>query len=71
MIARVHYSHLPTDFSVVHVGLIKGVTNAVELRSRIVAAAAMEGPEGDAAREAVNFAFIDARLVCTAASSAS
>jgi EKC/KEOPS complex subunit CGI121/TPRKB len=46
-----------------HVALFNCVTNAAELRARIVRASTLEGDEGDAEREAVNFAFIDARLV--------
>jgi EKC/KEOPS complex subunit CGI121/TPRKB len=53
----------------VYVGLFKDITNAAELRARIVAAATMDGAAGDAAREEVNFAFIDARLVRVAVSS--
>jgi EKC/KEOPS complex subunit CGI121/TPRKB len=46
-----------------HVALFNCVTNAAELRARIVRASTLEGDEGDAEREAVNFAFIDARLI--------
>jgi EKC/KEOPS complex subunit CGI121/TPRKB len=49
--------------STVHVALFKHVTNAANLRSRIVRASTIEGTEGDLEREAVNFAFVDARLV--------
>ncbi|KAI0301938.1 CGI-121-domain-containing protein [Multifurca ochricompacta] len=43
----------PHFSSTVHVALFNNVTNAARLRARI----------GDAEREAVNFAFVDARLV--------
>jgi EKC/KEOPS complex subunit CGI121/TPRKB len=49
--------------STVHVALFKHVTNAARLRARIVRASTLEGTEGDVEREAVNFAFVDARLV--------
>ena len=49
--------------STAHVTLFKHVTNAANLRSRIVRASTLEGIEGDMEREAVNFAFVDARLV--------
>lgn len=53
----------PHFSSIAHVALFNGVTNAAELRARIVRASSLEGDEGDAEREAVNFAFINARLV--------
>lgn len=60
------YDHLPTEISTIHVALYTDVQNAASLRSRIVRASQLEGAEGDAEREAVNFAFIEARLVCAA-----
>jgi EKC/KEOPS complex subunit CGI121/TPRKB len=39
------------------------VENASSLRQRIIKAATMQGRKGEIEREAVNFAFIDARLV--------
>ncbi|KAI0666172.1 CGI-121-domain-containing protein [Trametes maxima] len=60
-----HYSHLPHELSTVHVALYTNVANSAALRSRIVRASQLEGPEGDAERDAVNFAFIDARLICS------
>jgi EKC/KEOPS complex subunit CGI121/TPRKB len=53
----------PHFSSIAHVALFDRVTNAAELRARIVRASNLKGDEGDAEREAVNFAFIDARLV--------
>ncbi|KAJ3508447.1 hypothetical protein NLJ89_g5747 [Agrocybe chaxingu] len=46
-----------------HLVLFSNVTNAVALKSRIVAASTAEGAVGEQEREAVNFAFIDARLI--------
>ncbi|EJF55777.1 CGI-121-domain-containing protein [Dichomitus squalens LYAD-421 SS1] len=60
-----HYPHLPTELSTVHVALFNNVTNSSEIRSRIVRASQLHGPDGEAEREAVNFAFIDARLICS------
>ena len=57
------YPHLPQELSTVHVALFTNVTNSADIRSRIIRASQLEGPEGDAERNAVNFAFIDARLV--------
>ena len=48
---------------VVFAAKFKHVKNAGAIRERIVKAATMEGPEGDAERDAVNFAFINAKLV--------
>lgn len=58
-----HYAHLPTAISTVHVALYTSVSNAAALRARIVRASQLEGTEGDAECEAVNFAFVEARLV--------
>ncbi|KAI0706891.1 CGI-121-domain-containing protein [Cerioporus squamosus] len=60
-----HYSHLPSEFSNVQVALFTDVTNSAEIRSRIVRAAQLEGLDGETEREAVNFAFLDARLICS------
>ncbi|KAH9916777.1 CGI-121-domain-containing protein [Fomitopsis serialis] len=54
------YPHLPAR---VHLALFDHVSNAAHIRERIVRASQLEGPEGDREREAVNFAFIDARLI--------
>ncbi|KAI0637580.1 CGI-121-domain-containing protein [Trametes polyzona] len=59
------YDHLPTELSTVHIALYENVSNSAALRSRIVRASTLEGAEGDAEREAVNFAFIDAQLICS------
>ncbi|KAI0665819.1 kinase binding protein CGI-121-domain-containing protein [Trametes maxima] len=59
------YSHLPHELSTVHIALYKNVANSAALRSRIVRASQLEGPEGDAEHDAVNFAFIDALLICS------
>ncbi|KAG1740371.1 kinase binding protein CGI-121-domain-containing protein [Suillus lakei] len=56
-----YYSHF--NHAVVHVALFDGVTNAAAIRSRIVQAARNLGIDGNTEREAVNFAFIDARLI--------
>ncbi|EIW62280.1 CGI-121-domain-containing protein [Trametes versicolor FP-101664 SS1] len=59
------YDYLPTEISTTHVALYADVQNSAALRSRIVRASQLEGAEGDAEREAVNFAFIEARLICS------
>jgi EKC/KEOPS complex subunit CGI121/TPRKB len=58
-------------FSTVHLALFVNVTNAAKLKARIVRASTLEGTEGQVEREAVNFAFVDARLVCHKRSSQS
>ncbi|KAH9843501.1 CGI-121-domain-containing protein [Rhodofomes roseus] len=55
-----HHHHLPAH---IHLALFHPVSHAAQIRARIVRASQLEGPEGDAEREAVNFAFIDARLI--------
>lgn len=59
-----NYPHFAHHLSVVHVALFNNVFNSAELRTRIVQASTLGGDEGGSEREAVNFAFIDARLVC-------
>jgi len=58
-----HFPHFEPKHSQVYVALFRGVSNSAALKSRIVAAATAEGDHGDKEREAVNFAFVDARLV--------
>jgi hypothetical protein len=53
----------PVDCSIVHVALFVNVVDSSLLRSRIIKASAIEGEQGILEREAVNFAFINARLV--------
>jgi len=48
----------------VYVAMFNNVRNAYSLRARLVAASTMTGEEGKMERAAVNFAFIDAQLVC-------
>jgi hypothetical protein len=57
------YPHFPKQLSRAHIALFTKVSNATSLRARIIAASTMEGPQGDAEREAVNFAFVEAKLV--------
>jgi EKC/KEOPS complex subunit CGI121/TPRKB len=54
----------PHFSSTVHVALFVNVTNAAKLRARIIRASTLQGEGGEEEREAVNFAFVDARLVC-------
>jgi EKC/KEOPS complex subunit CGI121/TPRKB len=55
-----HFPHLGAS---VHAALFHDVQNAASLRARLVKASTMTGEEGVTERAAVNFAFIDARLV--------
>ncbi|KIJ99413.1 hypothetical protein K443DRAFT_624210 [Laccaria amethystina LaAM-08-1] len=58
-----HFPHHHSSQSVAHFALFRDVKNSQALRKRIIAAATIEGADGDQEREAVNFAFIDARLI--------
>lgn len=58
-----HYAHFPKELSVIRIALYKEVENAAALRGRIIKAATLLGADGDRERDAINFAFIDARLV--------
>ncbi|KAG1811259.1 CGI-121-domain-containing protein [Suillus subaureus] len=57
------YYYSQFNHAVVHVALFDDVTNAAAIRSRIVQAARNLGVDGNTERKAVNFAFIDARLI--------
>lgn len=59
------FPHVPHDKSGVRYALFRNVENAQNVRQRIVKAATMQGRKGEQEREAVNFGFIDARLVGT------
>ncbi|PIL36534.1 hypothetical protein GSI_00223 [Ganoderma sinense ZZ0214-1] len=59
------YPHFPPELSTVHVALFNTVTNSADIRSRIIRASQLQGPDGDTERNALNFAFIDARLICS------
>ncbi|KAI9572472.1 kinase binding protein CGI-121-domain-containing protein [Boletus coccyginus] len=50
-------------YPVIYAAKFKHVKNAGAIRERIVKASTMEGPEGDKERDAVNFAFINAKLI--------
>ncbi|THG93396.1 hypothetical protein EW026_g7828 [Hermanssonia centrifuga] len=60
------YPQFPRDVSTVYIALFDRVSNAAEIRSRLVKAVSMTGPEGEHEREIMNFAFIDARLISEA-----
>ena len=57
------YSHFPSEVSTVHLALYSNVSNAADLRKRLVSAATLPGEGGEREREAVNYAFVDAKLV--------
>jgi EKC/KEOPS complex subunit CGI121/TPRKB len=57
------YAYLPEEVQTVSIALFRDVRNAAALRSRLVFAANMPGEEGVVERDALNFAFIDAKPV--------
>lgn len=57
------YDCFPSHLSSIHAALFTPISNGSQLRSRIIGASTMEGDEGDRERDALNFAFIDAKLV--------
>ncbi|KAI1792501.1 CGI-121-domain-containing protein [Ganoderma leucocontextum] len=59
------YPHFPPELSTVHVALFTNVSNSADIRSRIIRASQLDGPHGQTERDALNFAFIDARLICS------
>jgi hypothetical protein len=58
-----HLSQFPVDHSSVHLAFFKNVTNSADLRKRLVAAATMEGEEGDRERDLLDYAFVEANMV--------
>ncbi|PVF93536.1 CGI-121-domain-containing protein [Serendipita vermifera] len=54
------FPHLGTT---IYLALFKNVQNAASLKARLVAASTMQGEEGVQERAAVNFAFVDGRLI--------
>ncbi|PPQ78807.1 hypothetical protein CVT25_010676 [Psilocybe cyanescens] len=58
------FPHFDSRCSNVHIALFRNVSNSSSIKSRIIEASTTEGELGEKAREAVNFAFINARLVC-------
>lgn len=58
------FPHFPQDKSFVQFALFRRVENAGQLRSRIIKASTLAGKHGARERDAVNMAFLDARLVC-------
>jgi len=58
------FSHFTPNHSQAYIALFRNVSNASDIKTRIISAAAA-GDAGEKEREAVNFAFIDARLVRT------
>lgn len=57
------YPQFSRHLSRVFVALFTHVSNAPEIRSRIISAATMTGDAGEEERERLNFAFIDPKAV--------
>ncbi|KAG2014160.1 hypothetical protein CC2G_011003 [Coprinopsis cinerea AmutBmut pab1-1] len=57
------FPHFPPTKSFAQFALFRQVENAAQLRKRIIEASTMEGEKGESEREAVNFAFIEAKLI--------
>ena len=55
--------HFPPAVQTVHVAVFHNVRNAPEIRKRLIAAATAQGPEGDAARDQLDFGFIEGNMV--------
>jgi EKC/KEOPS complex subunit CGI121/TPRKB len=58
-----HFLHFQADRYYAHIALFRNVSNSEKLKNRIVSASLAEGDLSDKEREAINFAFINARLV--------
>ena len=58
-----HFLHFQSDRSYAHIALFRNVSSSEKLKNRLVSASSTEGELGDKEREAINYAFINARLV--------
>jgi EKC/KEOPS complex subunit CGI121/TPRKB len=58
-----HFLHFQGNRCYAHIALFRNVTNSKKLKNRIISASLTEGELGDKEREALSFAFINARLV--------
>ncbi|ORY20579.1 kinase binding protein CGI-121-domain-containing protein [Naematelia encephala] len=61
-------SAFPSTYSTIHIALFRNVTNAPEIRKRLIRASTLEGDLGDRARAEVDFGFIEASLVAPSSS---
>ncbi|PPQ73107.1 hypothetical protein CVT26_014728 [Gymnopilus dilepis] len=57
------YPQFDSRHSQVHIALFRNVSNAAAVKARIIAASTAEGEFGEKEREAVNFAFVEARMI--------
>ncbi|BEJ16902.1 hypothetical protein CspHIS471_0603030 [Cutaneotrichosporon sp. HIS471] len=53
----------PPNLSPLHIAYFEDVENSSSIKRRLVSAATTPGPDGELARAAVDFAFIDADLL--------
>jgi EKC/KEOPS complex subunit CGI121/TPRKB len=53
----------PAECSSIHLALFQSVSNAADLRRRLVEVATAQGPEAEVERDRLDYAFIDAHLV--------
>ncbi|KAJ6511975.1 kinase binding protein CGI-121-domain-containing protein [Mycena vitilis] len=56
-------SQFPSHLSCVHAALYTNVSDSDSLRKRLLTASTAEGSDGERERDAVNFSFIEARLI--------
>ncbi|KAJ9123927.1 hypothetical protein QFC22_000718 [Naganishia vaughanmartiniae] len=55
--------NFPREFSSIHLCLFQNVTNSASLRTRLVEAATMQGEQGDAARDEMDYGFVEASMI--------
>ncbi len=58
-----HLEGFPEEGSAVHMAFFCHVTNAADLRQRLIQVAAQTGTDAEAERDMLDYAFIDADLV--------
>lgn len=54
---------LPPAYRRISIAYFDNVTNSAEIKKELVRSALMEGPEGDAARRRMDFAFVEGDVV--------
>ncbi len=56
-------SGFPPATSAIHLALFNNITNAAELRTKLITAATTEGAKGDKLKKEVDFSLIDGSMV--------
>lgn len=55
--------HMPSELSQIHICLFKNVSNTKAIKTSLIAASSMNGPEGDDERDKYDFCFVEGNVV--------